>query len=304
VTAVEIASEDVVLGGEAWAPDRDVVAGVVMIGGSGPADRTNGGYFDAYREAFVSRGVAGLSYDKRGVGQSTGSYLAGTLEDLATDAVAAFDHLAQALGPRVPVGLFGHSEGGWVALRAAARNDGVAFVVTNSCPGMTPGEQDRHAIVGAMRGEDISQPEQANVLNLYDDLMRAAAADSAYAAVKETVELSAARPQLEHYLGEIGPTMWAFWKRKSAHDPLRDHEALTCPHLAVYGAADPMVPVRESVVAYTSSACSTTRSAAATLTVHVVPAADHRILCPGQRTPGARHLDRLASWISGAAAGQ
>jgi uncharacterized protein len=304
VTAVEIAAGDVVLGGDVWAPAGDVAAGVVMIGGSGPADRTNDGYFDAYRDVFGRHGVAGLSYDKRGVAQSTGDYLAGTLDDLATDALAAFDHLAQALGPRVPVGLFGHSEGGWVALRAAARSDRAAFVVTNSCPGMTPGEQDRHAIVEAMRVDGVAEAEQARALKLYDGLMRAAIADQSYADVARAVEHCAGRGLLEHYLGEIGPTMWTFWKRKSSHDPLRDHEALTCPHLAIYGAADPMVPVRESVAAYTRSACMRTRNVGATLAVQVIPGVDHRILRPGQRTPAARHLDQLASWITAAAAGQ
>lgn len=304
VTAVEIATGEVVLGGDVWAPAVEVAAGVVMVGGSGPADRSNDGYFDAYRDAFARHGVAGLSYDKRGVGQSTGSYLAGTLDDLATDALAAFDHLAQILGPRVPVGLFGHSEGGWVALRAAARSDRVAFVVTNSCPGMTPGEQDRHAIVEAMRVDGVAQAEQTSALNLYDDLMCAAIADNSYADVESAVEHSAGRGLLQHYLGDIGPTMWPFWKRKSPHDPLHDHAALTCPHLAIYGAADPMVPVRESIDAYTRSACMTARNVGATLTVHVVPGADHRILQPGQRTPVARHLDQLASWITVAAAGQ
>ena len=304
VTAVEIAAGDVVLRGDAWVPAGEVAAGVVMIGGSGPADRTNDGYFDAYRDAFAGDGVAGLSYDKRGVGGSTGDFLAGTLDDLATDALAAVDHLARALGPRVPVGLFGHSEGGWVALRAAARSDRVAFVITNSCPGMTPGEQDRHAIVEAIRVDGVAEAEQASALKLYDDLMRAAIADNSYADVAPAVEHSAGRALLEHYLGEIGPTMWTFWKRKSSHDPLPDHEALRCPHLAVYGAADPMVPVRESVAAYARSACMTTREAGATLTVHVVPGADHRILQPRQRTPAARHLDQLTSWITVAAAGQ
>jgi hypothetical protein len=68
VTAVAIPAGDVALGGEVWMPSGQVAAGVVMIGGSGPADRTNDGYFDAYRVALARHGVAGLRYDKRGVG--------------------------------------------------------------------------------------------------------------------------------------------------------------------------------------------------------------------------------------------
>jgi len=302
VKAVRVESGGVVLGGEVWIPDGEVAAGVVMIGGSGPSDRTNDGYFAAYRAAFVAHGVAGLWYDKRGVGDSSGDYLAGTLDDLATDALAAVGHLTQVLGPGVPVGLFGHSEGGWVALRAAARSDGLAFVVTNSCPGMTPGEQDRHAIIEAMRTDGVSDSGQANALRLYDILMRAAAGNSTYADVESTVEDAAGREVLEEYIGHVGPVMWTFWKTKCAHDTLRDHQSLTCEHLAVYGAADAMVPVPESVAAFTTSACSPTRHVGAPLTVHIAPGADHRVLSPGQTAPDAQHLDRVSSWITMTAA--
>ncbi len=301
VQVIRFASGDVVLGGEVWTPASDVTAGVVMIGGSGPADRANDGYFEAYRAAFLAHGIAGLWYDKRGVGDSTGDYLAGTLDDLATDALAAFIYLTEVLGPQVPVGLFGHSEGGWVALRAAARNGDVAVVVTNSCPGMTPGEQDRHAIVEAMPADGIADADQASALELYDFLSRAAAADRTYPEIETTVQNSAGRRVLPDYIGRIDAPMWTFWKRKSAHDPLRDHQSLKCPHLAIYGAADPMVPVPESVAAFTTSACSPIRPITAPVTVHIAPGADHRILGPGQTVPDTHHLDRVSSWITATA---
>jgi hypothetical protein len=88
---VSVASDGAVLAGEVWAPVGAVAAGTVVIGGSGPSDRSNGGYFDAYRAALADHGVAGLWYDKRGVAGSSGDYLTGTLNDLATDALAAAD---------------------------------------------------------------------------------------------------------------------------------------------------------------------------------------------------------------------
>jgi pimeloyl-ACP methyl ester carboxylesterase len=87
-----------------------------------------------------------LSYDKRGVGESSGSWLAATIDELAADAIAAVERLrGQPEANADAVGLFGHSEGGWVVLRAAVGRDGLAFVVTNAGPGITPAEQDRHA---------------------------------------------------------------------------------------------------------------------------------------------------------------
>src|SRR5258708_24423995 len=118
---VSIRTEDAVLAGEIWPPENDLQAGIVMIGGSGPTDRSNGGYFVAYRDQFTSDRIATLWYDKRGVGESSGNWAAGTLYDPADGALAAISALRRVLGDSPPVGLFGDSEGGWVATFAAAR---------------------------------------------------------------------------------------------------------------------------------------------------------------------------------------
>jgi pimeloyl-ACP methyl ester carboxylesterase len=62
---------------------------LVLVGGSGPSDRHNDGFFDALRAHLASTGVAVLAYDKRGTGKSTGARAAATVEDLAHDAAAA-----------------------------------------------------------------------------------------------------------------------------------------------------------------------------------------------------------------------
>src|SRR3977135_3926427 len=70
---VEFSSGDVVLAGWLAVPVRDeALAGVVLVGGSGPSDRDNGTYFPPIREHLGDAGIAGLSHDKRGVGSSSG----------------------------------------------------------------------------------------------------------------------------------------------------------------------------------------------------------------------------------------
>ena len=54
-------------------------------------------------------------------------------------------HLA-ADGATSPIGLFGHSQGGWVVVEAARRATPAAFVITNSGPGVSPAVQDRFAL--------------------------------------------------------------------------------------------------------------------------------------------------------------
>ena len=114
---------DVMLAGTVWyLEDLKSQAGVVLIGGSGPTERSNGGYFDVLRDHLVAAGIAVLGYDKRGVGRSSGSWASATVDALAADAAAAMAALrSQPMVDEDAVGLFGHSEGGWVALRCAAR---------------------------------------------------------------------------------------------------------------------------------------------------------------------------------------
>ena len=90
--------------------------GVVLIGGSGPPDRHNGGFFDALRTHLAGTGVAVLAYDKRGAGKPPGPWAAATVDDLAHDAAAAVARRCRPT-PRRPaaasaVGVLGHSEGG------------------------------------------------------------------------------------------------------------------------------------------------------------------------------------------------
>jgi uncharacterized protein len=97
--------------------------GLVLIAGSGARGR------DSYRpeaEAFARAGIVVLIYDKRaGYSRATSSF-----SDLADDAAAGVRLLRtrpDVQGSRV--GVWGHSEGGWVAPLAASRSSTVAFVV-------------------------------------------------------------------------------------------------------------------------------------------------------------------------------
>jgi alpha/beta superfamily hydrolase len=131
---------DVSLAGSLWLPHAEPVAILLMHPGSGPSDRDNDAFFPPIREYLLEAGVAVSSFDKRGVGGSTGRWEEASIVTQADDALACCDALsAEAEGTRI--GLFGHSQGGWVVVDAASRGEDVSFVVTSSGSGVTPGEQ-------------------------------------------------------------------------------------------------------------------------------------------------------------------
>ena len=127
-------------------PGAAMLPGLVMVHGSGEHRR------DDYRveaEAFARQGIATLIYDKRTEGYSQFSRSYSTLAD---DALAAVEALRKR--PEVDparVGVWGLSEGGWVAPLAASRSPHVAFVVTLGANGVEPSRQQAWAIENQLR---------------------------------------------------------------------------------------------------------------------------------------------------------
>ncbi|WP_405667049.1 alpha/beta hydrolase [Streptomyces sp. NBC_01166] len=280
--------------------DRRTGAGIVLVGGSGPSDRDNGGYFPPLRQRLMTAGFAVLSYDKRGVGRSTGDWRAATMDDLAADATAALDFLRAQPGIRPgAAGLFGHSEGGWLALRASTARDGLPWVVTNSCPGTSPAVQERFALANhllELHGE--GHPDIDSTLALFDRLTDAGRRDADFLTAAQLVDAAGGPSGLAYYWSGVDEHLWSFLKRKQDHDPTADLVGLRCPHLAFFGGADRAVPVADSVHAFAAAACHPARSPRATLTVEVFPGADHRLQVRDSTRLAPGYHERLACWLA------
>jgi hypothetical protein len=61
---------------------------ILMLQGSGPADRDADGYFPPICNAFLTRGIAVLSFDKPGCGTSTGDWRDYALDGRADQALS------------------------------------------------------------------------------------------------------------------------------------------------------------------------------------------------------------------------
>jgi dienelactone hydrolase len=184
--------------------------GMVLVHGSGPRTRE---HLRAEADAFARAGIATLTYDKRTVGYSLTQR---SYSQLADDAVAA----AAVLRGRIEVdpakvGIWGLSEGGWVAPLAAARDPGTAFLVVVGANGVAPLRQQTWA--------DASRMEHFGV--------RGSLVDASSRTLYRLAAGLGLFPEAHH---DPGP-------------PLR---ALTIPVLGIWGARDRATPPVESVAAY------------------------------------------------------
>lgn len=132
-------NDDITIAGTLTLPEGDAPYPVaIIISGSGPTNRD--GYFPQIAEIRVYRdiadyltrnGIAVLRYDDRGTGESTGNYNLASSADLATDASAAVDYLAQRDDiDSDHITLIGHSEGSIIAPMVALMNDEVDYIIS------------------------------------------------------------------------------------------------------------------------------------------------------------------------------
>jgi len=144
---VSFTSHGVTLRGMVVAPEGGGPApGIVMVHGSGEHDRDD---YRAEAEAFAKAGIATLIYDKRTEGYSL---FERDYSVLADDALAAVQALRSRPGvDPARVGVWGLSEGGWVAPLAASKSKDVAFAVTVGANGVSPDRQQAWALETYLR---------------------------------------------------------------------------------------------------------------------------------------------------------
>ncbi len=276
---------ELALAGTLHLPDGEPQATVLMVPGSGPSDRDNDGYFTTIRAGLLERGIAAASFDKRGVGGSTGDWRDTGPAEQAADVAAQLACLRATPGMNpARLGLFGHSQGGWVVLEVAAADPSVAFVVTNSGPGVTMERQERYATEAHMAAAGAPADAIAGALAKQDALMALVRDGADF----ETV-LAAA--------GGDGPPdalELELVRRWLDHDPRTALERIECPLLAIFGDEDLHVPVEASIAVFRAARADRPES----LDVVTLPGADHRLQNGDPKTLHAGYEPALGDWIT------
>lgn len=300
------AHQNITLTGTLHLPHGEQPAGgwpaLVMIAGSGPADRESGGWFVPIRDRFLARGIAMLSWDKPGCGASGGTWTRQTFSDRAEEARAALAWLRQhpAIDP-ARTGLWGHSQGGWIGPIVAARDPELAALIVNSGPAVDVHAQDRYGVEQTLLKRGASQETIEQALAATRRLHGAAHAGLSF------TQLSRMMPEVHQpngplaYFGTIDAQSWTFFclNANPLHDPMTVLPQIACPTLVIFGASDPLVPVEESERRFREAFG---RSDAPPLTIRIYPDAGHRLETDSPGTFAAGYLDDLATWAADALA--
>jgi len=274
----------------------------IVIGhGSGPQDR-NGhvSYIRLLADNFARHGIAVLTYDKRGVGASSGNWAQASFADLADDLLAAVKQRDDIDSKKVGVG--GSSQAGWIISKAIEKSNDLAFVITISAggSGLTAAQQNLYNTETEMRVAGIPETEIKDTITalnaLYEFVRTGTGAKEMDDAIKRAQRTVAARdwlPPLSREIDRSKPNHW-FTALEIDFDPAPAWAKFSGPVLAIFGELDTSTPTRQVIPVLEKALASRPNS---DHTIKVFPKAHHLIL--EAETGSDEELPRLKRFVPG-----
>jgi len=173
--------DDVVLSGTLVMPrDSSNPPIAVIVHGDGPQDRfSNGGYLPLIN-TLVDAGIGVFSWDKAGIGLSTGNWLDQTMADRADEAIAAMQALSTLDDIAIDqIGFLGFSQAGWVLPRVANQVEPAFTIIIGGAvswrdqgtdlsrvrmdsEGVAPEQVEQHLIERNLRNDALFGPAVAS----------------------------------------------------------------------------------------------------------------------------------------------
>jgi len=219
-------------------------AAIVILQGSSTNLRRD---YRFYADRFARSGFVTLVFDKRGNGASSGDYGSATYEDLADDAAAAVEFLrAEPEVARDRVGIWGLSQGAFIAPLVAERSPSLRFIVAVSPPGMTIGacaaHQDSVRLIAAgFSTVDAARAAECN-RRLGAWLADGAGEGALAAELTRVAETKWRRASSIPVRLPSGPARNGWYWRGRTLDPIPFWRRLRVPVLVAFGAADELLP--------------------------------------------------------------
>ena len=220
---------------------------IVFLHGSG-AESRHGSWFLA--EQAARKGIAALIYDKRGVGESKGgSWTTSGFEELAQDAASGIELLKKRheIDPK-NIGLYGHSNGGFIAPLVVSFSRDVSFVIAAASYGGVAWEQDIYRVRNSIVRARFSAEEIAKAMDYYARFIQVARTGENWDAFEKHTE-NVRKERWYDWLGIPAKGNWVYdWYKKTGnYDSTPFWAKVRVPVLLIYGEQDRLIPVSQSI---------------------------------------------------------
>lgn len=218
-------------------------------------------------QAMNAIGVAVYIYDRRGEDIPSQERVHPGYMALGRDALATIRMLkAREDVDGTRIGLWGVSQGGWIAPAAFAQSpDEIAFMILVSSSGVGPAEQMVHAVPHVLRALGYGEASAEAGARLRE-------------AAQALIDQYKDAPWFAHvYIGERLPEAVAQtgWANETRFDPRPVFGRITAPILLLYGENDPWIPVEESMAIWRDALAGAGNDDAG---LHRVPRTGHLML--------------------------
>lgn len=257
---------------------------VVLVHGSGPEGR----WATAYIADYLARhGIIALSYDKRGVGASTGDWRTASMQDLIADARAAVYAVSVRTDvDRRRVGVYGHSQGGEIAPAIALKNPEVKWIVAADGPIGPQYRQDLFRVNTALE-QRYSGAELAQAKKVYAEFVDSARNGTSHEQLRADMKTYASSPWLADLaIPDDDNWIWAWYRRVGNYDNSAAWASVSIPVLILFGANDRLVPPQASIA---QTARILKAHGNRNVWVLVFPGADHTLRVPPVSSDGWPH---------------
>lgn len=217
---------------------------VVFAPGSSALSRDESSPFREF-QPLVGNGIAILIYDKRGTGESGGDWQQESFEDLAGDVLAGVTYLKNRQEiDRKKIGVWGFSQGGWIAPLAASRSKDIAFVIMASGGGVTNEEAEINEQVARMRAQKLSDEEIKEAVAFMRLQFEAAYSPEGWQRFQAAIPAAQNKPWVNRTWARIPKDdwWWRWWGMNGRYDPAPVLRKIKVPVLVLFGAADQLTP--------------------------------------------------------------
>ena len=247
-------NEAVLLKGTLTKPDTNIPCPVVIVTHTSNAGTRDFGVYQHLTNLLPRLGIAVFLFDRRGSGDSTGDFETATFFDLAADAKAAIDHLKlrSDINPK-HIGVWGMSQGGWIAPLTASKSADVAFVIAVSAVGVTPAEQMNYSAEYELREQGFPEEPIRQMLELRGLVNEYFRGKVDRTKVQEKLDIfrDEAWFPFAYLEGDLpqDPSVEK-WHQEMDFDPLPIIQNVQVPTLLLYGEQDPWVPIDKSIAVW------------------------------------------------------
>ncbi len=227
---------------------------VVVVLHSASHSHHDNDIYNHLEDQLVKNGIGVFTYDRRGSGESTGDFNTASLETLAKDALNAIEKLKTRDDvDKDKIGLFGISQGGWLApLAFSINSNDISFMILVSSSGVSPARQMEYSAVTTLKingysNETIDTAKYLrNITNEYyrgnRDREKTQVVIDKYK--EEPWFQDVYLPWRGNLPKDVGITKWI---HEMDFNPTEYFETVTIPIILFYGETDRWVPPAESI---------------------------------------------------------